>query len=248
MNASLIYKSTPIKIRSKDEYLPATITIINISEHDFHCHANHYLSKEEFRLYEDIKSNERKQSFVYGRVAAKIALKIILQDLKFEEVSIVPGLLGQPVIKNLSMNDYAISISHSKKIAAAIIVSSICPVGIDVEEISFSHINELNSICREYELELTANCHGDDEVTAKTRIWTLKEALSKALTCGFVVPLSYFDIIEFSRDQLGSCSFANFPQFIGHSYVLSDHVLSIVLPYNVKIEDNVIGSYLLHPG
>ena len=80
------------------------------------------------------------------------------------------------------------------------------------------------------ERRLVAACLDAPEAERLTRLWCLKEALSKALRCGLTVPLELLAVgsAEAGPPGLG-VTFANFAQYRGLSLAAGDLAAALVL-------------------
>ena len=94
-----------------------------------------------------------------------------------------PSASGQPF-----------NLSHSGEYA--VLAVSDLPVGVDMERCSLRHVRVANSVFTEAELQWM---HEDAEARF-TLLWTLKEAVSKALGLGLQLKFSEFDVLPLLRD------------------------------------------------
>ena len=112
-------------------------------------------------------------------MAAKKTITLLNPDYLVTEVSIIPGLLENPIILSNPQLNLNVSISHSQSFAFAAATSSICPIGVDTEVISNENFKEYSELSTRTEILLTMKIFQEDELSSATRLWTLKESLSK---------------------------------------------------------------------
>lgn len=199
---------------------------------------NNYLSSHELEILGKLDHKNRVESFCAGRLAAKKSITLLNPDYLASEVSIIPGLLENPIISSKPQLNLNISISHSQSFAFAAATSSICPIGVDTEVISNENFKEYSELSTRTEILLTMKVFQENELSSAARLWTLKEALSKAIKCGFTIPLGLLEIISFEEELKSRCVFKNFPQYRGISFNYKDNMFAICLPYSVNIHDN----------
>ncbi len=67
--------------------------------------------------------------------------------------------------------------------------------------------------------------------------WTAKEALSKAIKCGLLVPIQIFEIKElFYSDGLYHSTFVNFSQYKTLSFRYRKMIISIAIPEKSEVD------------
>jgi 4'-phosphopantetheinyl transferase len=217
-----------------------------------------HLTGEELGHLGKIDVPKRRQEFIQGRHAAKIAASRFLGISELTSLEISSGVFSQPILKEssvptgLEMPD--VSISHSGNIAVAVAFPSSHPMGIDFQTADPKHINSLRDESSDSEAKLLDRFLWDD-VLKWTLIWTIKESLSKTLKTGLMSPFSIFEIQNMSShpgelgvDQLlksqgidplaGSpvvSTFKNFAQYQALSWVSTKGILSLALPKHTRI-------------
>lgn len=164
------------------------------------------LSCQELQSYLSFGSEERRRQYLLGRVAAKIALKRFIArnfweylSCDFDEKDIVISNRENrspevDVISETSMclsKAVGISIAHSGDYAAAVaFFKKTSPWGVDIEVINPLKVRPLQRVLLDMEPV------PKEEVEGLTVFWCLKEALGKALLCGFGRPFENFRIKE----------------------------------------------------
>jgi 4'-phosphopantetheinyl transferase len=147
------------------------------------------------------------------------------------KIGIASGIFNQPLIKYAAEDIPEITITHSNGTAVAIACQAGHIMGIDIEKLSPDKTDALKSQLTENEINI-AKESGLNSATTFNQIWTIKEALSKALKCGLTTP---FKLLEISKPELKTpgkitCYFKNFGQYKGYSWAINDYAFSIVLP------------------
>ncbi|MCI5167949.1 MAG: 4'-phosphopantetheinyl transferase superfamily protein, partial [Candidatus Electrothrix sp. GM3_4] len=156
------------------------------------------LSVAEQRYFQRFKYIKRKKEWLGGRIAAKAAILTFLHatdhaDQDLRSITILPNKHGRPIVEELSVGlttanqesgtTISLSISHTDGFAVALAregeEGESC--GIDLQEISTKLAGLTSHFATDAELQLLAEQAGFDEDTRLTMLWTVKEALKKAL-------------------------------------------------------------------
>ena len=166
-------------------------------------HIAEFLASSEAAYFAGLHFLRRQQSFLLGRYAAKLALQYALQTPDLKAIEIGRGVFEQPVVSHLSAKTPGVTISHCNEIAVALAFPAGHPMGVDIERIDPARMITIQSQLSPVECAW-ACLAGADEITLSTLIWTAKEALSKALTCGLMSPMEILNLSEFTH--LGTMS------------------------------------------
>lgn len=178
---------------------------------------------------------KRKHEWLLGRCAAKDAVReLLLRErgtvLCAADVEIAYDAHGKPEVRGAWMERLqvkpSISITHSHGVAAA--VASLDPqarVGIDIETLDrpASHYEKL--AFREEERAMLATVSSDQHDEWALRLWTAKEAVSKALGQGFHQGLHSLHITNFDvatgrvELELSDVLVAMFPELGGKKII-----------------------------
>ncbi len=200
--------------------------------------AGGYLSPIEMATVIGFTADKRRQDWLAGRLATKRLLQACLKEegthLTLPEIEVLNHDDGVPYVRIPGHKEYLrrpLSISHTSTCAAAAVAEPGRLVGIDVE------VPEHRSMSF---LELVA--HPDERDSSflndpleSTRVWTLKEAVSKVLGTGLSV--GFWDLrfpaatsgerkLEFHRaarvrwEQMGK-PIIHFESSVHQSYILS---------------------------
>jgi 4'-phosphopantetheinyl transferase EntD len=153
-------------------------------------------------------------------------------------ITLLPDTHGRPVIEafpcSLSAqknqtNDLNISLSHSDHFAVALAGQS-RNCGIDLQEISAKLAGLTDHFATDAELQVLAEQADCDEDTRLTMLWTVKEALKKALLHDQAVIFSQTELREIIRErdsvQRVTCTVQGRWQSV-QVYLLRPYVLSI---------------------
>lgn len=195
-----------------------------------------FLHPDEERLLTDRLHARRRHGLLVGRYAAKRALAVLHPALDPRALAILPGVLEQPVLSGEGVRNLGISLSHAGPVAVAVTFPEGCPMGIDLERVRADAVPLLNGQTVPGERQRLAACLDAPEAERLTRLWCLKEALSKALRCGLTVPMGLLAVGTVERKPLGlAATFANFAQYQGFSFAAGDLAAALVLPRTVAL-------------
>jgi phosphopantetheinyl transferase len=167
------------------------------------------LSTAEQEYFQRFKYMKRKKEWLGGRIAAKAALLALVNadPPNLPHITLLPNKHGRPIIKEVSKSlnnasslksNTALSISHSDGFAVALARHS-RTCGIDLQEVSTKLAGLTSHFATDAELLLLAEQAGCDEDTRLTMLWTVKEALKKALLHDQAVIFSETELYELTR-------------------------------------------------
>ena len=180
------------------------------------------LHAQELRYFNSLSALKRKKDFLLGRYAAKRALHdlshtdsapAILQTGSAPAIHIRSGVFQQPVVSGPGCEQLSVCITHSGSIAAAIAFPTGHPLGIDIEWHDNALIETLSNHISAHELPPAQWCASEAE--RYTRVWTIKESLSKILQCGLTTPFRIFNLQAdpVSTPGVWQGGFENFAQY-----------------------------------
>lgn len=196
------------------------------------------LGPAEFEKAKSFKIPKRRREWLAARIAAKRLLGWRLQQeglyLKPRQIEILNREDGSPLIRLYGGTEYAavsLSLSHSRGTGVAAIARPGHRVGVDLEAIEPRAASFLSVMAHDEEW----GDWMDQDLAEQTRLWTLKEAVSKLLLTGFTVGfhdvrfplngderrLSLHNKALETYERLGS------PTIHFDSFVQQDEVLSI---------------------
>ncbi len=191
-----------------------------------------FLNGEEMAVYEAFAHPGRRQAYLAGRYLAKQVLGSYLGEEHPERIGIGVGVFGQPLVVYPADPAAAVSISHAHGWAAALAFHAGHPMGVDLERVTPGAKAVIAPQATGYERRLYQP--GDEEEAVfYTRLWTVKEALSKVLRTGLMTPLQLFEVEAIHRVPGGTEStFRNFMQYKALSFACKDQICTLVLPRN----------------
>ncbi|MFW5700713.1 MAG: 4'-phosphopantetheinyl transferase family protein [Cyclobacteriaceae bacterium] len=204
-----------------------TIGFFYNADDEFNEQMQSFLSAEEIDSY-NLLAEAKKNAFVSGRYIAKHCLQHTLPDYHLNEFKITNGIFGQPWLENEA--NLHLSISHTNCASACIVFPREHPMGLDLQKIDTRARDAIKSQLTSTELEIA------DIENYYIHLWTCKEALSKILQTGLMVPMSVLEIekIDFCNGFLMSY-YKNFSQYKAISFQWQHYICSIVLPANTTI-------------
>lgn len=163
-----------------------------------------FLHPNERLRYDAMGSDVAKQQFALGRCLAKQAYcELSGDDRDVADIEIRNGCHGHPYV---SGSDFQVSVSHCKAAVVAVCSEPGAIIGIDVETLDRS-TRAIRRYCSAAERALVPIA--DDE-HAYLCLWSLKEALSKALRLGFLIDFRMLAISEcHEKDEGYGCKFSH---------------------------------------
>ncbi len=151
-------------------------------------------------------TEKRREDFVRGRWIAKHLLAAGYPGSRPDDYVILPDTLGAPVVydESLTVLPVSLSISHTGGLAAAAVSAQPARVGVDVERF----IDEPTAIVQEYftqdERALCSGSGGSTVLRARaTAIWSVKEALMKAIGEGLRIPAKAVGMMALRQERDG---------------------------------------------
>lgn len=172
----------------------------------------------------------RRAAFLLGRIAAKRALAGALGAAPVSEIAVEEGVFGQPIVAGPGRLP-CIGIAHTGDWAAALAYDPRHPMGIDLESEDPTRSDAIRSQATVGELALLARLRLP-EPSACTLLWTVKEALGKALTTGLMCPLWVYEVDAIAGEAgFQAASFAHFKQYRALSFMLAPGIrCAVALP------------------
>jgi phosphopantetheinyl transferase len=199
-----------------------------------------FLHPKESVYFNRLSYSKRQQSYLLGRYCAKQAMGAFLQKKDVNLICIENGIFQQPIVQYAPYHGLQISISHTDNFGAAIAFSEAHPMAIDIETIHPNKIATLQTQLTASEQTLLDEYFAS-KATRFTLLWTMKEALSKILKCGFMVP---FEILELAaavpQAHFIISKFKNFYQYQALSFVFANTACSLVYPKKTRLTVDVV--------
>ena len=166
------------------------------------------LSTAEQAYFQRFKYIKRKKEWLGGRIAAKAALLAPLPSHAHDltSITLLPNKHGRPLIEEIPASlsvlqaKPAISLSHSDDFAVALArLNSRSSCGVDLQKISTKLTGLTSHFATDRELQLLTEQADCDVDTRLTMLWTVKEALKKALLHDQSVIFSETELHELTR-------------------------------------------------
>jgi 4'-phosphopantetheinyl transferase len=180
----------------------------------------------------------KQESFLLGRLAAKRALGALLAEPDLRQIEIRTGIYGQPIVEHPRAGSAEVSVSHSHGLAVALAFPAEYPMGIDLETVAARSAGTILGEMQASPAELTwLVSSGVDEATACFVLWTVREALGKALKIGINSPLGILALgsIQAAGEKKWGGRYLNFPQCRCLSQAQGERVLSLALPKDAEL-------------
>ncbi|WP_339136342.1 MAG: 4'-phosphopantetheinyl transferase superfamily protein [Candidatus Electrothrix sp. GW3-4] len=206
------YNDVPVRLRQEARQTLSLVDldlIEQILQRDESRLLHQLLSPAELCYFQRFKYMKRKKEWLGGRIAGKAAIlapshaNLAAQEL-LSSIAILPNRYGRPIAEQLPASlagqgdEPVISLSHSDGFAVALARKG-RNCGIDLQEISPRLVGLTSHFAREAELQRLAEQVDYNEDTHLTMLWTVKEALKKALLHDQSVIFSETELLEISR-------------------------------------------------
>jgi 4'-phosphopantetheinyl transferase len=194
------------------------------------------LEAGELHYFRQVKSNTRRKQFFLGRSVGKKAISLYLNENSLKGMEISSGVFRQPFVRYSSLDSPGVTLSHSGDFAIAIAYEPGHIMGVDVEQIDSGRANIFKESLTANEKEISIRI-GCEQTLISNVMWTMKEALSKAIKCGMTVPLDILEVEQLHLLSDGSflSRFKHFGQYKACSWLLTGFALSIVLPRKTEL-------------
>lgn len=193
-----------------------------------------FLHSLEAEYLDGLQASLRRQSYLMGRFCAKNALAQQMGLERAERILVEPGVFGQPLVRAPSHAGVGVTLSHSADYGCALAFDCMHPAGIDMEYPGPRHQRTLSPELSDEErarLEQAWRHPG-----AHTWLWTVKEAISKALHTGLTVPVRFYEVKECERVGVFlMATFSHFPQYKALSFLWQGMLVSIALPRRTQL-------------
>jgi 4'-phosphopantetheinyl transferase len=196
-----------------------------------------FLHQNEQAYFYTLNNLSRKNSYLLGRFCAKQALGLLHPNIACNTIYINKGVFDFPVVELPRELSTTISISHSKGVGAAIAFPQAHPMAIDIEQIQPSKMPAIQSKMSPAETTLINSTNLEPDI-GYTCIWTMKEALSKALKCGLNINFKLLEIEKFEqKDNIYFCRYKNFNQYKSFCFKIKNFICAIIMPRKTMLED-----------
>ena len=222
-------KVTSLSLSRKDQTPKAILISSTIDKIPFKEIERHLHPYEKKRI-KNIPLLEGKKKFMASRFICKVALQKIDPKIKMKKTAIKNGIFAYPTIHNGLNDPYEVSITHTKSNICALVFQSGHPMGIDLEE-KRQKEKVYKRILTKKELALIKEQKEETEVIMANVFWSIKEAISKTLRCGFTTPYKIWEVSKIKKkENIYESFFTNFFQLKAYSFNFDKNVFSICLP------------------
>lgn len=202
-----------------------------------------FLSQSELALAASFRFLRRKNTFLLGRLAAKLALSPLLAETDRTRIELTNGVFGQPLVSHPQQHGAEISLSHSERRAVALAFPREQFLAVDLETVDRDQAEtvrkELKFLPGERRWIESAAV---EEPAAYVMLWTVREALGKLLRCGLSCPMEVLgaDQIKPMADGGWESAYENFRRYRCLSWIRENQVLSIALSTDTELacDDN----------
>ena len=194
------------------------------------------LHPNEQLVYRNYHYNQRKTSYLLGRLSAKQAILPLINISSPKSIWIDRGVFQFPIVKCPNNSNIQVSISHCDRIGFSIAYPEAHPMGIDVEKINADNrTTVLSQLTQKEQLLLTQK--NNNSIATYTTLFSIKEALSKVIRTGMMLDFKFLEIDSIKIvQQTMECTFTHFGQYKAVAYFKNDYVFSIVLPKRTKTQ------------
>ena len=193
-----------------------------------------HMSPNELTEFQKQKTEAAKSSFCFGKMTGKYAASTFL-NRPLDTIEIDHGVFGYPVLKP-DPKGYCISIAHTETAGLAVCFPETCMMGVDLEKIDLRNLPVIESVLGDTEKGLGLNLQ-IQKLELFHILWSVREALSKAIRTGFLIPMELLEIQAINN--LGNnlqLSFKHFKPFEAKVFLKSEHVFAFVYPTRVTVD------------
>jgi 4'-phosphopantetheinyl transferase len=232
---------TILTLQRKDTEFKAGLCLSKASLGDLETARDSFLHPKEHLHFDTLNYPKRQYSYLLGRYCAKQAVAAYTDQSNLAATHIDNGVFQQPIVSGLQHSNIDVSISHASAIGAALAFPQAHPMGIDIERIHHSKSKALQTY-----VTIAERMRFGSEIIGLTLLWTVKEALSKVLKCGLMVPHELLEVETVTVNADFSTSyFKNFYQYKAFSFLIAECVCSIVYPKKTQLELDTAAIQLL---
>jgi phosphopantetheinyl transferase len=205
--------------------------ITNIAYHSLLERMDDTLNIAEKNHFYSLPTARMRESYLRSQYISKITTSTYVGEDDLTRISIRHGVFFQPLLYGPNM----ISISHSGDFAVSLVFPDEHPMGVDLEIINPNAPDKIQSQLTAREIHMATDLN-EEMYMSYTRFWTVKEALSKVLKTGLMVPLTLLEIEAVEKYKNYDLSyFRHFTQYKSITYSNKSFMISIVLPAETKL-------------
>ncbi|MBL4604126.1 MAG: 4'-phosphopantetheinyl transferase superfamily protein [Flavobacteriaceae bacterium] len=220
----------------KDKSIQRNLSLGIIIDHNpqsWTTYADELHPEEQSQLERRI-TNGAKNSFYLARIAAKMALEKLPNE-KNNESWIDHGIFGFPVLES-NNNGLKITLAHTESSGFAACFDQRDKIGVDIEEIENTKNAIIETSLTTDEIELVGSYHLERSKYLHL-IWAAREALSKALQTGFLIPLELLAVASIEKkNDLYEVKFKHFSLFEVIAFQLHNSICTIAFPERCELD------------
>lgn len=226
-----------LRLNREEESLTASLCLAKLALSQLEQSASSWIHPQESTMLERLTFPRRRTSYLMGRYCAKQAIQQIDNSLILNEIWIGEGIFHQPILYGNEINTMQVSIAHTHDLGAALVFDERYPMGIDIELNNDHHASTIISELTSFEQDLLNNQWPvSSNIQPYPWIWTVKEALGKALKTGLTVPMSVYAIKEIGHEgDFIMSTYKNFSQYKALSFFWREVIVSVVLPRKTEM-------------
>ncbi|MBP6986324.1 MAG: 4'-phosphopantetheinyl transferase superfamily protein [Alphaproteobacteria bacterium] len=230
------YKSS-LSLELEGKVTNVGLSLVSDDIDDLNYNVNEILHPQECMFYDALLYPKRKLNYFIGRYCAKQAISVHTQQNPFE-ILIENGAFQQPFISACDTQNVQVSISHTDTLGGAISFHEAYPMAIDLESIRKEKEETIHPLLKNEELILLRSLICESPLIM---LWTIKEALSKAIKCGLTIPLDLLEVESVRKHgNLFISLYKNFPLYQAASFFLIDTVCTIIYPKAAQLHIDVL--------
>lgn len=224
----------------KDKSVRRDISLAIIIDHNsqsWMTYADELHPKEQSQLERKL-TNDAKNSFYFARVAAKMALAKLPSEGN-DDSWIDHGVFGFPILES-NPNGLEITLAHTENSGMAVCFDQRDKIGVDIETLEEAKSAIIETSLTADEIAL-ATSHSLERSKYLHLIWAAREALSKALQTGFLIPLELLAVASIEKkNELYQVKFKHFSLFEVVAFQLNNSICAIAFPERCELDSDPI--------
>ncbi|MEM7086664.1 MAG: 4'-phosphopantetheinyl transferase superfamily protein [Bacteroidota bacterium] len=189
--------------------------------------------KEQNQLEQKI-TDGAKNSFFLSRMAVKMALSQLTGGNE-NDTWVDHGVFGFPVLET-NPNGFEITLAHTESSGFAACFDQRDKIGVDIEKIAETKVAIIETALTTSELKLVEN-KASERSKYLHLIWAAREALSKALQTGFLIPLELLSVLSIEKkNDFYTIKFKHFSLFQVVAFQLNTSICTIAFPERCDLD------------
>lgn len=223
-----------IELARPERVLRAAFSLAHPGTSDLLAAAADFLHADERAHLATLTFERRRNSYLLGRYAAKVALGALVPGVASTALAIRPGVFEFPVVTGIA--NVQVSISHAGEWGAAMAFPEAHPMAVDLELIAADRAEVIQSQLTAAE-KARLGAGPLDGVTELTLLWTVKEAMAKVIRTGMMTPFEVFEVAAVrAEDGAFHSTFTQFGQYEAVSFVLPQVVATVIGPKHSRYQ------------